>query len=38
MEVIASLAGHESIETTRRYVEPGHEELAAAFESLAAAE
>jgi integrase/recombinase XerC len=38
LEVIASLAGHESIETTRRYTEPGQEDLAAAVESLAADE
>jgi len=37
LEVIAALAGHESIETTRRYVEPGQEDLEAAVESRAAA-
>jgi site-specific recombinase XerD len=35
LEVIAALAGHESLETTRRYVEPGQEDLAAAVERLA---
>lgn len=35
LEEIASLAGHESLDTTRRYVEPGQEELAAAVERLA---
>jgi integrase/recombinase XerC len=38
LEVIATLAGHESIETTRRYIEPGREDLAAAVETLAVAE
>jgi len=37
LEVIASLAGHESIETTRRYVEPGQEDMEAAVERRAAA-
>lgn len=35
LEEIAALAGHESLDTTRRYVEPGSEELAAAVERLA---
>jgi len=35
LEQIAALAGHESLDTTRRYVEPGKEELAAAVERLA---
>jgi site-specific recombinase XerD len=30
LQVIADLAGHESLETTRRYVQPGQDELAAA--------
>lgn len=34
LEVIAALAGHESLETTRRYVEPGREDLAAAVDRL----
>ena len=38
LEVIAALAGHESIETTRRYVEPGAEDLRAAVELLAGGE
>lgn len=32
LEMIAALAGHESLETTRRYTEPGREDLAAAVE------
>lgn len=35
LEQIAALAGHESLDTTRLYVEPGKEELAAAVERLA---
>ena len=35
LEVIAALAGHESLETTRRYVEPGQDDLAAAVDRLA---
>jgi hypothetical protein len=35
IQVIADLMGHESLETTRRYVQPGHEDLAAAVEKLA---
>jgi integrase/recombinase XerD len=35
LEMIAALAGHESLETTRRYVEPGQEDLAAAVARLA---
>jgi site-specific recombinase XerD len=38
LEVIAALAGHESLETTRRYVEPGQDDLAAAVERLAGGE
>ncbi len=38
LEQIAALAGHESLDTTRRYVEPGQEELAAAVERLAGGE
>jgi integrase/recombinase XerC len=36
LEVIAALAGHESIETTRRYVEPGKEDLTKALDKLGA--
>jgi integrase/recombinase XerC len=35
IQTIADLMGHESLETTRRYVQPGHEDLAAAVEKLA---
>jgi site-specific recombinase XerD len=35
IQVIADLMGHESLETTRRYVQPGGEDLAAAVERLA---
>jgi site-specific recombinase XerD len=35
LEVIAALAGHESLETTRRYVEPGRDDLRAAVDLLA---
>ncbi len=35
LEEIAALAGHESLDTTRRYVEPGQDELAAAVERIA---
>jgi integrase/recombinase XerC len=35
IQVIADLMGHESLETTRRYVQPGHEDLAAAVEKIA---
>ena len=35
LEAIAALAGHESLETTRRYVEPGQDDLAAAVERIA---
>jgi site-specific recombinase XerD len=38
LEEIAALAGHESIETTRRYVEPGQDDLRQAVERLAGAE
>jgi site-specific recombinase XerD len=34
LESIAALAGHESIETTRRYVEPGMDDLRALVERL----
>ena len=35
IQIIADLMGHESLETTRRYVQPGHEDMAAAVEKLA---
>jgi integrase len=35
IEQIAALAGHDSLETTRRYLEPGREELAALVDRLA---
>ncbi len=35
IQVIADLMGHESLETTRRYVQPGQDDLAAAVERLA---
>jgi integrase/recombinase XerC len=35
IQLIADLMGHESLETTRRYVQPGHEDLAAAVVKLA---
>jgi integrase/recombinase XerD len=38
LEEIAALAGHESIETTRRYVEPGQDDLVKAVEKLAGGE
>jgi site-specific recombinase XerD len=38
LEQIAALAGHESLDTTRRYVEPGRQELAAAVDRLAGGE
>ena len=38
LESIAALAGHESIETTRRYVEPGMDDLRALVEKLTAAD
>jgi integrase/recombinase XerC len=38
LEEIASLMGHESLETTRRYVEPGESALVAAVERLAGGE
>ena len=38
LEEIAALAGHESIETTRRYVEPGEDDLRKAVEMLAGGE
>jgi integrase/recombinase XerC len=34
IQVIADLMGHESLETTRRYVQPGHDDLAAAVERI----
>lgn len=36
LQEIASLAGHTSLETTRRYVEPGAEDLARAVEAASA--
>jgi hypothetical protein len=33
--VIAALAGHESLETTRQYVELGQDDLTAAVERIA---
>jgi integrase/recombinase XerC len=38
IQVIADLMGHESLETTRRYVQPGQDDLAAAVERLAVAD
>ena len=38
IEQIAALAGHDSLETTRRYLEPGREELAALVDRLAGGE
>jgi site-specific recombinase XerD len=38
IQVIADLMGHESLETTRRYVQPGQDDLAAAVERLAGGE
>ena len=38
IEEIAALAGHDSIETTRRYVEPGEDDLRKAVELLAGGE
>jgi integrase/recombinase XerC len=35
IQLIADLMGHESLETTRRYIQPGHDDLAAAVEKLA---
>jgi integrase/recombinase XerC len=35
IQVIADLMGHESLETTRRYVQPGADDLAAAVDQLA---
>ena len=35
LEVIADLMGHENLETTRRYVQPGQLDLAKAVESIA---
>ena len=37
IQVIADLMGHESLETTRRYIQPGHDDLAAAVDALAEA-
>jgi integrase len=34
IQVIADLMGHESLETTRRYIQPGHDDLAAAVERI----
>jgi integrase/recombinase XerD len=38
IQVIADLMGHESLETTRRYIQPGQEDLAAAVERIAGGE
>ena len=38
IQEIADLVGHESLETTRRYVQPGQEDLAAAVQLLASSE
>jgi len=38
IQVIADLMGHESLETTRRYIQPGQDDLAAAVERLAGGE
>jgi site-specific recombinase XerD len=38
IQIIADLMGHESLETTRRYVQPGHEDLSAAVDKLAGGE
>jgi integrase/recombinase XerC len=38
IQLIADLMGHESLETTRRYIQPGQEDLAAAVEKLAGGE
>lgn len=38
IEVIAALAGHESIEVTRQYIEPGQQDLDAAIDAGAADE
>jgi site-specific recombinase XerD len=38
IQVIADLAGHESLETTRRYVQPGKDDLAAAVEQIGGGE
>ena len=38
IQVIADLMGHESLETTRRYVQPGHDDLAAAVERIGGGE
>jgi integrase/recombinase XerC len=35
IQLIADLMGHESLETTRRDIQPGHEDLAAAADKLA---
>ena len=38
IQVIADLMGHESLETTRRYIQPGHDDLAAAVERIGGGE
>ena len=38
IQIIADLMGHESLETTRRYVQPGQDDLSAAVEKLAGGE
>jgi integrase/recombinase XerC len=35
LEEIAAILGHSSVNTTRRYVEPGREDLRAALERIA---
>ena len=35
LQLIADLVGHESLETTRRYIQPGREDLAAAADKPA---
>jgi hypothetical protein len=38
IQVIADLMGHESLETTQRYVQPGHDDLAVAVEWIGGGE
>jgi integrase/recombinase XerD len=38
IQVIADLMGHESLETTRRYIQPGQDDLAAAVERIGGGE
>jgi integrase len=35
LQLIADLVGHESLETTRRYIQPGREDLAASVDKPA---